>query len=168
MSPSTSSTEPVEPDRPTLLEVGYIAKAHGIRGEILLNLTTNRTERAQPGTRLTAPDGRVFEVLRSRPHQDKWIVDFGIADRNAAEQLRGTKLFAEAFADDDELWVHELHGATVTDLGGVVRGTVVAVEANPASDLLVLDNGTLVPVAFVVEQSPGQVVIDPPEGLFDL
>jgi hypothetical protein len=45
---------------------------------------------------------------------------------------------------------------------------VEAVEANPASDLLVLAGGTLVPVAFVVEQSPDRVVIDPPEGLLDL
>jgi len=50
----------------------------------------------------------------------------------------------------------------------VVVGRVVSVEANPAHDLLVLDGGALVPMVFVVEQRDGVVVIDPPEGLFDL
>jgi 16S rRNA processing protein RimM len=43
----------------------------------------------------------------------------------------------------------------------------VSVEANPAHDLLVLESGALVPMVFVVEQSEGRVVIDPPEGLLD-
>jgi 16S rRNA processing protein RimM len=47
-------------------------------------------------------------------------------------------------------------------------GRVTAVEANPAHDLLVLDGGALVPMVFVVEQRDGVVVIDPPDGLFDL
>ena len=45
---------------------------------------------------------------------------------------------------------------------------MTAVEANPAHDLLVLDSGALVPMVFVVEQRDGVVVIDPPDGLFDL
>ena len=44
----------------------------------------------------------------------------------------------------------------------------VAVEANPASDLLVLDSGALVPLRFVVSAEPGHVTVDPPAGLFDL
>ena len=43
-----------------------------------------------------------------------------------------------------------------------------AVQANPASDLLVLDGGQLVPLRFVVEHGPGRVVIDPPAGLLEL
>jgi 16S rRNA processing protein RimM len=40
--------------------------------------------------------------------------------------------------------------------------------ANPASDLLELESGALVPVAFVVDRAPGRITIDPPDGLFDL
>ena len=47
-------------------------------------------------------------------------------------------------------------------------GPVLAVEANPASDLLVLDGDVLVPITFVVERGPGFVVVDPPEGLLDV
>ena len=39
---------------------------------------------------------------------------------------------------------------------------------NPAADLLELDSGALVPVVFVTEQSPERIVIDPPDGLFEL
>ena len=47
-------------------------------------------------------------------------------------------------------------------------GRCTAVVANPAHDLLELDSGALVPIVFVVSNEPGRVVIDPPEGLFDL
>jgi 16S rRNA processing protein RimM len=83
-------------------------------------------------------------------------------------------LTADAFdAEDaalpaDEFWVHELVGSAVVDRSGKPLGEVVAVEANPAHDLLVLGNGALVPIVFVVEQRPGEVVVDPPDGLFDL
>ena len=63
--------------------------------------------------------------------------------------------------------MHELVGAEVVDTAGVSRGTVVAVEANPASDLLVLEGGGLVPLRFVVSRRPGRVVVDVPAGLLD-
>ena len=93
----------------------------------------------------------------------------GVATREAAEALRGTELFGEALDDPDALWVHELVGAEVVDTGGVVRGTVAAVLENPAADILELDGGALVPVTFVTGwDDERRVVIDPPEGLFDL
>jgi 16S rRNA processing protein RimM len=46
-------------------------------------------------------------------------------------------------------------------------GGVIAVEANPASDLLVLDGGGLIPLRFVVEHAPGHLVVDIPAGLLD-
>ena len=64
--------------------------------------------------------------------------------------------------------MHELIGAAVRDAAGHDLGRVTAVEANPASDLLVLDGDVLVPMHFVVDQGPGFVVIDPPEGLLDV
>ena len=47
------------------------------------------------------------------------------------------------------------------------RPGVLAVEANPAHDLLVLEGGGLVPMVFVVEHEGDRVVIDPPDGLLD-
>ena len=135
----------------------------------MLGLTTNRPERTQPGAVVYA-GGRALVVERSRQHSGRWIVHFdGVDDRDAAEEIRGAVLTAEPLAGvvDDDLWVHELVGCTVRDRSGHNLGRVVAVEANPAHDLLVLDGGGLVPMVFVVEQSPGLVVVDPPAGLLD-
>ena len=94
----------------------------------------------------------------------------GFTDRAQVEEWRGVVLRAEPVDDGDEatLWVHELVGATVVLADGTEVGTVTEVEGNPASDLLVLDGGALVPVVFIAGQEPGRITIDPPEGLFDL
>ena len=152
-----------------LLEVGRIAKAHGIRGEVLVELLTDRVERVAPGSQLTTRAGRRLEVSCSTPHHHRWIVTFaGITDRSAAEELHGLSLYAEPLDDPDALWVHELIGCAVQDAAGERLGRVTAVEANPASDLLVLDGRTLVPVRFVTERVPGLVTVEVPEGLLEL
>ncbi len=147
------------------LEVGRVVKPHGLRGEVVVDLVTNRTERLAPGSLLCSTAGDL-EVERSSPHQGRWIVAFaGMDDRDGAEALRGVVLSAPAIHDPDALWVHELVGSEVETADGRGHGRVVAVEANPASDLLVLDGGALVPLRFVVCHRPGRVVVDPPEGL---
>jgi 16S rRNA processing protein RimM len=77
-------------------------------------------------------------------------------------------LRAEPIDDPDELWVHDLIGATVVDAAGAELGTVASVEENPAADLLVLGGGELIPLTFVVDVAPGRVTVDLPEGLLDL
>jgi 16S rRNA processing protein RimM len=152
-----------------VLEVGRIVKAHGIRGEVIVELVSNRPDlRMAPGSVLSSSRGDL-EVLTSTPHQNRWIVAFrGVEDRNAAETYRDTVLTAEPVeGDDDTLWVHELIGSEVFDLNGRSYGPVEAVEANPASDLLVLSDDRLVPLVFVTTRLPGRVVIDPPPGLLD-
>jgi 16S rRNA processing protein RimM len=166
------------------LEVGRIVKAHGIRGEVVVEAVTNRAERFSPGAVLYAgPGERTLPVRRATPQggpdaarrmaRPRWIVAFeGVDDRNEAERLRGTVLTGDRLAtdaDDDggELWVHELVGSELVDPSGRVLGRVAAVEANPASDLLVLEDGGLVPMVFVVEAAAGRVVVDPPAGLLD-
>ncbi len=93
----------------------------------------------------------------------------GIEDRSGAEALAGTVLRAEPLDDPDAMWVHELIGCEVVDDTGVARGRVEAVQENPASDLLVLEDGSLVPLRFVVKgPDEGRIVVEVPEGLFDL
>jgi ribosomal 30S subunit maturation factor RimM len=65
-------------------------------------------------------------------------------------------------------WVHDLIGAKVVDTGGAQVGVVEAVEANPASDLLVLADRRLIPLRFVVARQPGLLTVDPPPGLLEL
>ncbi len=156
------------PDAGELLEVGSIGRAHGTSGEVVVRLITDRTERLESGSKLAA-DVRELVVATSRPHQDRWLVRFeGVETRDQAEELRGWILRAPALRVANTLWVHELIGSTVREVSGTERGVVEAVVANPASDLLELDSGDLVPLTFVVEFVNGVVLIDVPDGLFDL
>lgn len=169
---------------PGRLEIGRVVKPHGIRGEVVVAPVTNRHERFEPGSVHWLPHGETQEeseqrlqVRSARRHQGRWIVDYeDIADRNAAEELRGVVLTGDPIdvLDEGEMWVHELVGSRVVDVSGgsrIDRGEVVEVEVNPAHDLLVLDTGALVPVVFISEFSPdegsdGVVAVDPPAGLF--
>lgn len=153
---------------PKLLLVGYVRKSHGVGGDVVVRLTTNRLERVAKGSTLVVGDTE-RTITTSRPHQGDHIVRFdGIGDRNQADALRGLELKAEPLHDPDELWVHELIGSKVLDQDGVDRGTVTEVVANPASDLLELDSGALVPLRFLTSHEQSVITVDVPEGLFAL
>ena len=158
--------------------MGRIDRAHGLGGEVVIRLLTNNPERLDPGAHLVAetPDGqRSLTVTASRPHQDRHLVTIeGVHDRSGAEALSGAVLYAEAVTGDPAgYWIHDLVGAEVVDPAGVVRGSVAAVVANPASDLLELDTGPLVPLRFATwapgagpgEAQPPRLVVDGPAGL---
>ncbi len=152
---------------PVLLEIGRIDRPHGIRGEVVLTVWTNRRERLEPGAVLVSDTGPLT-VDKARPFQKRWIVQFAeIGDRDAAEAVRGQVLRVEPISDPDELWVHELIGMEVREVDGTGRGRVETVQENPASDLLVLESGALVPLTFLVERATGQLIVDVPDGLFD-
>ena len=133
----------------------------------MVTLWTNRIERLDAGSVLVTDRG-ALTVVGARALQGRWIVRFAdVGDRDAAESLRGLALRVEPISDPGELWVHELIGKMVCEADGTERGKVEAVQENPASDLLVLESGALVPLTFLVEQSGGRLVVDPPDGLFD-
>lgn len=115
-------------------------------------------------------DGRPLVVAGARRHHGRWLVRFeDVADRTAAEALTGTSLRADVLPSaPGELWVHELVGCAVHDRATGRLGTVVAVQANPAHDLLVLDGGALVPVVFITDREGEVIVVDVPAGLLDL
>jgi len=151
-----------------LLEVGRITKAHGLRGEVVVQLHSDLDARVAKGATFSTDAGKLV-VISSRVHQDRRLVYFeGVVDRSGAEALRGTALMGEPIEVEGVIFVHELIGAEVRLADGTVIATVEAVEDNPASDLLVLSTGHLVPLVFMVEHVAGEVVvIDPPEGLLD-
>jgi 16S rRNA processing protein RimM len=151
------------------LEVGRILRAHGVKGEVVVRFTSDREERRAVGAVVQGPDGPLtVEHARHTPGGD-WVVKYAeVADRTAAETMHGAVLRAEAIDDPDELWVHELLGSVVVDQDEVERGTVVEVHEGAAADLLLLGTGHLVPVTFVVGKEPGRILVDVPDGLFDL
>jgi 16S rRNA processing protein RimM len=155
------------PERPTL-EVGRIIKAQGLKGQVLVDLWTDRTERLAPGTELSTDRG-TLRVVASGAHQQRFIVTFEeIGTREEAERWRGVVLCAPRLEDESVIWIDQLYDAEVFDVHGVRRGIVTGVEANPASDLLVLDSGALVPLAFVTNvEANRRIDVDVPDGLFE-
>jgi 16S rRNA processing protein RimM len=154
--------------QPELLEVGRVDKSHGLRGEVVVSFVTNMiSERTAPGTRLWS--GRQWlTVIAARPHRNKWLVSFdGVADRTAADALRGVILEAEPLENESEVFVHELMGKRLIDQHGTDHGPIASVIDNPASDLLELDDGRLVPLAFYMAHDEKTVSVDVPIGLLD-
>ncbi len=148
--------------------MGRIVRPHGLRGEVVVDLVSNRPERSAPGS-VFITDGGELRIESSRPFGRRWLVTFaGVHGIDAAENLRDRVLRAEPIDDPSALWVHELVGsAVISHPEGRPLGTVTAVVANPVSDLLELDDGVLVPLRCVVEHRPGRIVVDVPPGLLD-
>ena len=121
-------------------------------------------------------------VAAVHPRSGGLVLAFeGVGLRGAAEALRGTMLVVDsaelpAIEAPDEWYDHQLVGLAAVDAAGAALGEVAEIVHAPASDLLVVRDADgrehLVP--FVRELVPavdvpgGRVVIDPPEGLFDL
>jgi len=171
--------------QPELLEIGRIDKPHGLRGEVVVTLTTNLVDdRTRPGAELDA-DGETLTVVSARPHGAKWLIRFeGFADREATDSLRGRILRAEPASiaspngpvgpsrnhgTEIVAMVHELVGARLIDQHGVDHGIVRSVIDNPASDLLELADGRLVPLAFYRshDAAAGTIEVEVPLGLLD-
>jgi 16S rRNA processing protein RimM len=152
-----------------LLEVGHIRRAHGLRGDVFVQLLSDSDARVAPGSEMFA-DGERLVVETSRVASNgRRVVKFAqIVDRTAAEKYANRSLRAQPINDPDALWAHEMIGRRVVETNGTVHGVCTAVLANPAADLLELESGALVPSNFVVSIDDDAITVDTPEGLFDL
>lgn len=157
------------------IEIGGIARAHGIRGEVVI--VTHDPQDATLGEVETIFVGgapRKIAGVRSTPRG--WLVALeGVVTRNDAEALRGKVVEVDrddlGLAEDDVL-LSELVGCAVRRTDGSPWGTIAAVHAAPHQDLLVIHDGDierLLPLVdeFVVEIDVDAkvVTVDPPEGL---
>lgn len=163
------------------LTVARIGRAHGLRGEVALDLRTDvPEERLAAGVELATEPASAgpLTVVRTRIQQGRWYVTFAqVADRTAAEGLRGVELVVDAddddAADEDAWYPHELAGLRVEHVDGRALGEVLGLEHAPAHDLLVIrePGGARTAVPFVraivpvVDVPGGRVVLDPPGGL---
>ena len=165
------------------LVIGQIVRPHGIRGEVVVEVTTDDpAARFAAGSKLATGTGGVLRIEAVRPHQGRLIIAFeGVLDRTSAEELRGVRLCVDSEdltepEDPDEFHDFQLVGLSVVDADGNRLGEVVRVEHGPAADLLVvrLTEGRDALVPFVraivptVDVAAGRVVLTPPPGLFDL
>lgn len=128
-------------DPPVMLAA--IAGAHGVGGEVRLKLFAEGVESLRRHQRFDAA-GRTL-VLKGLKQAGKSLVARfeGIADRDAAEALRGTQLTVPRSAlpspGPDEIYIADLVGRAVLDLGGAPLGRVVGVENYGATDLLEIE-----------------------------
>ncbi|WP_018682040.1 ribosome maturation factor RimM [Actinokineospora enzanensis] len=169
-----------------LVLVGRVAKAHGITGELAVDVRTDSPERrfaldAVVTARVRGAADRALTVTAVREHSGRLLVRFAeVPDRTAAEGLRGALLLADpadlpAIDDPDEFYDHELEGLAARLRDGTEIGTVREIGHSPAGELLVVDrpDGTEVLVPFVrqivpeVDVRAGYVLLDPPEGLIE-
>lgn len=136
--------------------VGAIGRAHGLRGEVAIELRTDEPDRRfAPEQVLRAEEGtRLFTVASARQHSGRLLVCFAeLADRTAAEAVRGTRLVVQVPADElpedeGEFYDRQLVGLRVLEAGGADVGVVSAVLHLPAQDTLEVqtaDGSRLVP-----------------------
>jgi len=166
------------------LVVGRIGRAHGIRGEVGVEVRTDDPDlRFADGAQLATdpPERGPLTVVATRWHSGRLLVRFkGLDDRTAAENLRGTMLVIEVDEserpqDPDEFYDHQLVGLRVITTAGDEVGEVAEVLHLPAQDVLAIKrtDGVEVLVPFVQELVPavdldrGSVTVDPRPGLLD-
>ncbi|MEP1124336.1 MAG: hypothetical protein ABJH68_10650 [Ilumatobacter sp.] len=151
------------------MSVGHLRRPHGLQGDIFVQLTTDRRERVVAGAQFHARD-RLITVTSSRVlGNGRIIARFDVFDdRTQAERWTNVELFAEPIDDPDALWVHEMIGKQVVDQHGVARGTCVVILANPAAEILELESGALVPTNFVTSIDGDSILVEVPDGLFEL
>lgn len=126
--------------------VGVVGRAHGIRGDLAIDVKTDEPERRfiVGATLRLGEGGRTLTVAAVRWHRGRLLATFkGVADRTAAEQLTGQRLFAsvpveERPSDPEEYFDRQLVGLAVRDHTGAEVGVVSAVEHPPAQDLLIV------------------------------
>lgn len=154
-----------------MLEIGRVVRPHGLRGQVVVELWTNREERLAAGSDLSAGERTLTVRASSRQApvggRDRWLVTFDdVGSREQADQLRDVVLRAEPVEVEGAFWVHELVGETLYQPDGSRVGLVEAVEANPASDLLILEDGRVVPLTFV-RRDENRLTVDGPPGLLE-
>ena len=126
---------------PTVV-VGTITKAHGLRGEVAVQVRSDNPDRFSVGSGMLLPDGGTLTVSSVHQHGRVLLVGFAeVTDRTSAESLRGTDLSVpESWLPDladGEYWPFQLQGCDVITDADRVLGTLVDVIPNPANDLWV-------------------------------
>ncbi|GAA3892828.1 ribosome maturation factor RimM [Streptomyces sp. NPDC003631] len=166
------------------LVVARIGRAHGIKGEVTVEVRTDEPElRLAPGAVLATEPASVgpLTIATGRVHSGRLLLRFdGVQDRTGAEALRNTLLIAEIDPDElpegeDEYYDHQLMDLDVVTVDGTEVGRITEISHLPHQDLFVVErpDGTEVLIPFVeeivteIDLEEQRAVIDPPPGLID-
>ncbi|WP_406506386.1 ribosome maturation factor RimM [Streptomyces sp. NBC_00212] len=166
------------------LVVARIGRAHGIKGEVTVEVRTDEPElRLGPGAVLTTDPASAgpLTIETGRVHSGRLLLRFeGVRDRNGAEALRNTLLIAdvdpaELPEEPDEYYDHQLMDLDVVLTDGTEIGRITEITHLPSQDLFIVErpDGTEVMIPFVeqivteIDLEAQRAVIDPPPGLID-
>ncbi|MFD6279639.1 ribosome maturation factor RimM [Streptomyces sp. NPDC060209] len=166
------------------LVVARIGRAHGIKGEVTVEVRTDEPElRLGPGAVLATEPAHVgpLAIETGRVHSGRLLLRFeGVRDRTAAEALRNTLLIAEVDPeelpdDPDEFYDHQLMDLDVVLTDGTEIGRITEISHLPSQDLFIVErpDGSEVMIPFVeeivteIDLEEQRVVITPPPGLID-
>ncbi|MCB5182381.1 ribosome maturation factor RimM [Streptomyces antimicrobicus] len=166
------------------LVVGRVGRAHGIKGEVTVEVRTDEPElRLGPGAVLQTEPASAgpLTIEAGRVHSGRLLLRFeGVKDRNAAEALRNTLLIAEVDPselpeDEDEYYDHQLMDLDVVLADGTEIGRITEISHLPSQDLFIVEreDGSEVMIPFVqeivteIDLENQRAVIDPPPGLID-
>ena len=162
--------------------VGAIAGSFGVKGEVRLKSFCAEPEDIASYGPLSSEDGaETWDIKITRPVKNGFAARLsGVVSKEAADTLRGTRLYAPRAKlpdlPDDEFYHADLIGLEVLDTGGTALGRVKAVLNHGAGDLLeVSAPGRKQPVLLpftkaavpTVDLTKGRIISDPPDGLFD-
>jgi 16S rRNA processing protein RimM len=157
--------------------VAQIGAPHGVRGEVRIkSFTADPMALADYGVLSTEDGARAFEIAALRPAKDVLVARLaGIANRDAAESLRNTRLYVPRdrlpAAEEDEFYHADLVGLAAVSTDGTAIGTVAALHNFGAGDLIEVapaEGGPSLLLPFTKEGVPtvdiagGRIVIDPP------
>ena len=156
------------------IEIGRIARAHGIRGEVVV-VTHDPDSELLDDLEALWVGGVEKRVTEARHTHRGWLVLFeGVTTRNDAELLRGQAVEVDRDAlelSDDDVLLDDLIGCRVVRMDGTPWGTIAEIQGG-MQDLLVIHDGELERLLPLVDEfvtnidiEAGVVTVDPPEGL---
>jgi 16S rRNA processing protein RimM len=138
---------PGSPDgEPVYLAVGFLRRAHGVRGEIIMDLHTDFPERLRSGRKLFVGDEHKPVTLSgARPHAKGMLVKLkGVETPEDVVPLRNQWVYVKATdvpsLPEGKLYQHELFGFEVVDEHGDVLGELVEIIETGANDVYVVRN----------------------------
>jgi 16S rRNA processing protein RimM len=169
-------------DKGQMILMGAIAGVHGVRGEVKVKSFTSDPLAITAYGPLFDEQGRAFALkLSQKAAKDTVVIARidGVGDRNAAEALKGKRLYAPrevlpALSDENEFYASDLIGLAVEDrngkaLGKVVdlqdhgAGAIIAVAGGPEGDFDLPFADRFVPV---VDLAAAKIVVDLPDDFF--
>ncbi|MFF3456611.1 ribosome maturation factor RimM [Streptomyces sp. NPDC002730] len=166
------------------LVVARIGRAHGIKGEVTVEVRTDEPElRLGPGAVLATDPASAgpLTIETGRVHSGRLLLRFeGVRDRNAAEALRNILLIAEVDPeelpeDPEEFYDHQLMDLDVVLADGTEIGRITEIIHMPSQDLFIVErsDGSELMIPFVeaivteIDLEKQRAVISPPPGLID-